>query len=84
MEKGEYGAEEQEHEEEDENRHRGRARLHSPDSLAAPEAAASRSLLAEAVSRPTDTSTITPDVDDPSPTDSSANPSADTSYDLSV
>jgi len=84
VQKGEYGAEEQEHEEEDENRHRGRARLHSPDSLAAPEAAASRSLLAEAVSWPTDTSTVTSDVDDPSPTNSSANPSADTSYDLPV
>jgi hypothetical protein len=66
----EYGAEEQEDEEEDENRHRGRARLHSPNGLAAPEAVASQSLLAEAVAWLTDTSTITSDVDDPSPANS--------------
>jgi hypothetical protein len=66
----EYGAEEQEDEEEDVNRHRGRARLHSPNGLAAPEAVASQSLLAEAVAWLTDTSTITSDVDDPSPANS--------------
>jgi hypothetical protein len=54
----EYGAEEQEDEEEDGNRHRGRARLHSPNSLAAPEAAASRSLPAEDVSWLTNTSQL--------------------------
>jgi hypothetical protein len=86
----EYGAEEQEDEEEDETRHRGRARLHSQNSLAAPEAAVSPSLLAEAVSWLTDTSTVTSDVDDPSLANSradssanpSANPSADTKHDL--
>jgi hypothetical protein len=81
----EYGAEEEE-DEEDEIRHRGRARLHSQNSLAAPEAAVSPSLLAEAVSWLTDTSTVTSDVDDPSPAnsraDSSANPSVDTKHDL--
>jgi hypothetical protein len=86
VQEGECGVEEQEDDEEDENRHRGRARLHSPNSLAVPEAAASRSLLAEAVSWLTDTSTVTSDVDDPSssPANSSANPSADTKHDLPV
>jgi hypothetical protein len=84
VQEGECGIEEQEDEEEDENRHRGRARLHSPNSLAAPEAAASRSLLAEDVSWLTDTSTITSDLDASFPAESSANPSADIEDDLPI
>ena len=84
VQEGECGAEEQEDEDEDEGRYRGRARLRSPTVLAASEAEVSPSLLAEAASWLTDTSTVTSDVDDPSPANSHANSSANLSANLSA
>ncbi|KAG9670166.1 hypothetical protein KCV03_g10336, partial [Aureobasidium melanogenum] len=81
---GECGTEGQEDEDEDEGRYRGRARLRSLTVLAASEATESRSLLADDIPWLRDTSTITSDVEDPSPTNSSANPRAGTKHDLPI
>ncbi|THW72350.1 hypothetical protein D6D19_06589 [Aureobasidium pullulans] len=82
VQEGDCGTEEQEDEDDDGDRYGGRARLRSPSRLAAPEATASRSLLAEDVSWLTDISMPASDVDVPSPANPSADPSADTKHDL--
>jgi hypothetical protein len=84
VQESEYGTEEQEDRDADGDRYRGRARLRSPSGLAAPEATASRSLLAGDVSWLTDTSTITSDLEASFAAESSANPSADIEDDLPI
>jgi hypothetical protein len=84
VQESEYGTEEQEDRGADGDRYRGRARLRSPSGLAAPEATASRSLLAGDVSWLTDTSTITSDLEASFAAESSANPSADIEDDLPI